>query len=100
MKPVPLTNLQKRQALDSPSIKDRLVNVNSFVFGKVYFPILSNSQKDLGKYLGVTWTEPEASGLGTMRQPSGKLSTRNNPSAASITMIGCHTRVRTKYPLP
>ena len=49
--------------MDSPSIKDRLVNVNSFVFGKVYFPVLSNSQKDLGKYLGVTWTEPEASGL-------------------------------------
>jgi predicted RecB family nuclease len=56
-------HLQKRHALDSPSIKDRLVNANSFVFGKVYFPVLSNSQKDLGKYLGMTWTEPEASGL-------------------------------------
>jgi len=56
-------HLQKRHAVDSPSIKDRLVNANSFVFGRVYFPVLSNSQKDLGRYLGMAWTEPEASGL-------------------------------------
>ena len=55
--------LQKRYALDSPSIKERLVNANSFVFGKVYFPTRSNGLKDLGRYLDMTWTEPEASGL-------------------------------------
>ena len=56
-------HLQKRYTADSPSIKSRLVNANFFVFGRIYFPVLSNSQKDLGRYLGVTWTEPEASGL-------------------------------------
>jgi hypothetical protein len=56
-------HLQKRYASDPPSIKEHLVNANSFVFGRVYFPTLSNRQKDLGRYLGVTWTEPEASGL-------------------------------------
>jgi predicted RecB family nuclease len=56
-------HLQKRHAVDSPSIKNRLINVTSFVFGKVYFPVLSNSQKELGRYLGTTWTRPEASGL-------------------------------------
>jgi predicted RecB family nuclease len=56
-------HLQKRHAVDSSSIKNRLINVTSFVFGRVYFPVKSNSQKELGKYCGMTWTAPEASGL-------------------------------------
>ncbi len=55
--------LQKRHAVDSLSIKERLVNANSFVFGKVYFPVRSNGLKDLGQFLGMKWTEPDASGL-------------------------------------
>lgn len=48
---------------DSASIGKRLVNLNSQVFGKVYFPVRSNSLKVLGKFLGASWTEPGASGL-------------------------------------
>ena len=44
-------------------IGDRLVNVASFVYGKVYFPVLSNGLKQLGRFLGATWTDPQASGL-------------------------------------
>ncbi|MEX1095476.1 MAG: IS66 family transposase [Planctomycetales bacterium] len=42
---------------------NRLVNVASFVFGKVYFPVHSNGLKVLGKFVGATWSNSEASGL-------------------------------------
>src|SRR5512135_525056 len=41
----------------------RLVNVASSVYGKVYFPVRSNALKQLGRYLGAAWTDPQASGL-------------------------------------
>jgi predicted RecB family nuclease len=41
----------------------RLVNVNSWIYGKIYFPVRSNRLKDLGKFLGTQWSSPEASGL-------------------------------------
>jgi predicted RecB family nuclease len=44
-------------------LADRLVNVASSVYGKVYFPARSNGLKVLGRLLGATWTHPEASGL-------------------------------------
>ncbi|MGZ3380373.1 MAG: TM0106 family RecB-like putative nuclease [Isosphaeraceae bacterium] len=42
---------------------DRLVNVASSVYGKVDFPIRSNGLKQLGRFLGATWSDPQASGL-------------------------------------
>src|SRR5206468_3421177 len=44
-------------------LADRLVNVASSVYGRVYFPVRSNGLKVLGRSLGATWTNPEASGL-------------------------------------
>ncbi|MDP2815714.1 MAG: TM0106 family RecB-like putative nuclease [Rectinemataceae bacterium] len=44
-------------------MKNRLVNVASFVYGRVYFPVRSNGLKVLGGFLGATWTNPLASGL-------------------------------------
>jgi hypothetical protein len=44
-------------------LADGLVNVASSVYGKVYFPVRSNGLKVLGRFLGETWTNPEASGL-------------------------------------
>jgi predicted RecB family nuclease len=58
-----IESLIKRFGPDSASIGKRLVNLNSQVFGKVYFPVRSNSLKVLGKFLGASWTEPDASGL-------------------------------------
>jgi predicted RecB family nuclease len=39
------------------------VNVLSVIHAGVYFPVLSNGLKDVGGYLGCTWTEENASGL-------------------------------------
>jgi predicted RecB family nuclease len=44
-------------------LSDRLVNVASSVYGKVYFPVRSNGLKPLGRFLGAAWTDPQASGL-------------------------------------
>jgi predicted RecB family nuclease len=43
--------------------RERLVNVASSVYGKVYFPVRSNGLKPLGRFLGAAWTELHASGL-------------------------------------
>ncbi len=45
------------------SLLKRLVNVASFVYGKVYFPVRSNGLKPLGRFVGAAWTDPNASGL-------------------------------------
>src|SRR3981189_1152075 len=45
------------------AFRDRLVNVASSVYGKVYFPVRSNGLKPLGRFLGAAWTDPKASGL-------------------------------------
>jgi predicted RecB family nuclease len=39
------------------------VNVLSAIHASVYFPTFSNGLKDIGKFLGCTWSEPDASGL-------------------------------------
>jgi predicted RecB family nuclease len=44
-------------------LSDRLVNVASSVYGKIYFPTRSNGLKQLGRFLGAVWTDPQASGL-------------------------------------
>jgi predicted RecB family nuclease len=40
-----------------------LVNVLSVVYAHVYFPCHSNGLKDVGRCLGFSWTDPEASGV-------------------------------------
>ncbi len=44
-------------------LAERLVNVASSVYGKVYFPVRSNGLKQLGRFLGAVWADPQASGL-------------------------------------
>jgi predicted RecB family nuclease len=44
-------------------LKIRLVNLASFVYGRVYFPVRSNGLKVLGGFLGAAWANPLASGL-------------------------------------
>ena len=44
-------------------ILKRLFNVNTCIFGKVYFPVRSNSLKDICRFLGLSWTSHNASGL-------------------------------------
>jgi predicted RecB family nuclease len=41
----------------------KAVNVLSVIHASVYFPTFSNGLKEVGRSLGCTWAEPEASGL-------------------------------------
>lgn len=58
-----LERIARKYGLDCDSIKRRLVNVTSFIFGKVYFPTRSNTLKDLGRFVGATWSFSDPSGL-------------------------------------
>jgi RNase H-like protein len=61
--PRAITALAKRYHSDAQSLLKRLVNVNGYIYGKVYFPVRSNSLKDIGHFIGAKWTSPQASGL-------------------------------------
>jgi hypothetical protein len=56
-----------RKVVKRTTLVDRLlansVNVLSAIHASVYFPTLSNGLKDVGRYLGCSWTEENASGL-------------------------------------
>ncbi|MDP3652468.1 MAG: IS66 family transposase [Rhodoferax sp.] len=55
--------IAKTYGLKIDAFQKRLVNVNTLIYGKVYFPSKSNGLKDLGALVGATWDSPEASGL-------------------------------------
>lgn len=55
--------VSKKYGIDCKAFINRMVNVNSFVFGKVYFPTISNRLKDLGARVGASWSAPDPSGL-------------------------------------
>jgi predicted RecB family nuclease len=61
--PRTLAKLAKRYGTDITHLTDRLINVNAQIFGKVYFPTYSNGLKEIGHFLGVEWTAPDASGI-------------------------------------
>ena len=53
----------EQHSLDCQALLARLVNVNSIVYGKVYFPVRSNRLKDLGAAVGASWPTPNPSGI-------------------------------------
>jgi predicted RecB family nuclease len=61
--PKALLRAAKDYGIKCKSLVDRLVNVNSWIFGRVYFPSRSNRLKDLGPLVGAKWDSPDASGL-------------------------------------
>ena len=61
--PRALRHAEKKHGLNVSSLDRRLVNVNSLVFAKVYFPSWSNRLKELGGLVGATWPHEDASGL-------------------------------------
>jgi predicted RecB family nuclease len=61
--PRTLIKLGRRYDTDIEDLINRLVNVNKHIYGKVYFPVYSNRLKELGTFIGVPWTAPNASGL-------------------------------------
>jgi predicted RecB family nuclease len=61
--PRAISILAKRYETDAENVTKRLVNVNGYIYGKVYFPVRSNGLKDIGNFIGAKWTSPQASGL-------------------------------------
>ena len=58
--------LGKRYETDVRTYMRRMINVNEAVFARVYFPVRSNGLKDIGRFLGATWSDPDASGLNSV----------------------------------
>ncbi|MCG6137630.1 MAG: IS66 family transposase [Nostoc sp. LLA-1] len=58
-----ISKLAKRYETSSETLIQRLVNVNGYIHGNIYFPVYSNSLKDIGSFIGATWTSPVASGI-------------------------------------
>jgi predicted RecB family nuclease len=56
-----------RKTANRKSPVDRLLvncsDILSIIRANLYFPVYSNGLKDIGKYLGCAWTDPEASGV-------------------------------------
>jgi predicted RecB family nuclease len=61
--PRAIDEFAKKYQINCDELKKRLINLNSCIYGKVYFPSRSNSLKELGKLVGASWTEPNSSGL-------------------------------------
>jgi len=61
--PRAIATLARRYQSDAENLTKRLVNVNRYIYGKVYFPVRSNRLKELGAFIGAKWTSPDASGL-------------------------------------
>ena len=58
-----IEKIGKRYDLRVQEVVKRMFNVASTVYGMIYFPVRSNRLKDLGRFVGATWTSPHASGL-------------------------------------
>ena len=58
-----IRTLAKRYESVADTLLGRLVNLNAYVYGKVYFPVRSNRLKDIGRWLGVAWPTAEVSGV-------------------------------------
>ncbi len=61
--PRAFAKLAKHHNTDTDGLTKRLININKHVFGKVYFPVYSNRLKEIGAFIGATWTSADASGL-------------------------------------
>jgi len=58
-----IETLAERYNTDTNKYQQRLVNLNGFIFGKIYFPTYSNRLKELGQYLNFKWTYNDFSGI-------------------------------------
>ena len=61
--PKTFNQLAKRYSTDIEKISKNLINVNSYIYGKTYFPVFSNTLKEIGEFIDFKWTELNASGL-------------------------------------
>jgi predicted RecB family nuclease len=65
-----IKELGGRYETDVDNVLGRLCNLNSYIFGRIYFPTYTNKLKDICTYLGHTWTDENANGLNSIVLPS------------------------------
>jgi predicted RecB family nuclease len=58
-----VSELAKRYTTDVEKVIKHLININSYIYGRIYFPIFSNRLKEIGSLIGASWTSPNPSGL-------------------------------------
>lgn len=61
--PKAIESMARKHGQSAASIKSRLVNLSGQIFGRIYFPVRSNTLKEIGRFVGATWRSPDASGL-------------------------------------
>ena len=69
-----IASLSKRYE-NANDFKERLVNINSQIYGKVYFPVNSNGLKEIGNFIGANWSLSNSTGIQSLvwaSFPSGK----------------------------
>jgi len=55
--------LGKRYNTNVTQVQNRLINIVSSIYGRIYFPVYSNGLKELGRYVGATWSSAKSSGI-------------------------------------
>ena len=58
-----LNQVSKKYQINCELFQKRLININTFIYGKIYFPTVSNSLKDIGNFLGASWKNDISSGI-------------------------------------
>ncbi|MBV9281279.1 MAG: TM0106 family RecB-like putative nuclease, partial [Chloroflexi bacterium] len=98
-----MTRMAQRSQIDWGDVQDRMVNVTSYVHGRIYFPVRSNGLKDIGRFLGASWSDANASGLQSLAwrysweesgspDVKGKLIRYNQEDCAALRLLVGHLR--------
>lgn len=58
--------LSHKYSVDIKKTTNRFVNINTFIYGKIYFPTYSNRLKAIAETLGFKWRNSESSGVNSI----------------------------------
>ena len=58
-----IKKIKHKYGIKTNNFEEQLFNVNKTIYGKVYFPVFSNSLKDIGKFIGASWSKDNSSGI-------------------------------------
>jgi len=61
--PKAIAELEARYGKEMTDLRSRLVNISTHIFGNIYFPVRSNTLKDIGRFIGAQWRSEGATGL-------------------------------------
>lgn len=58
-----ISELSKRYKANAEIVENRIININSYIYGKIYFPTFSNRLKEIGLLIGASWKSSNPSGI-------------------------------------